>query len=221
MQEQSLFIAALEKEDAVERAAFLDQACAGDPELRQRLDRLLEQHRRAGGFLETPAVPCVAAAIEALAGSGDTEPPEGEPDDQALDFLVPSDQPDSLGRLGHYEVLEVIGRGGMGIVLRAFDEKLHRVVAIKVMAPALAANATARKRFLREAQAAAAVRHDHVVDHPRRRRSQRAALPGDGVHPRPVAAGAARPGRAAGADGDSAHRHADGRGPGRRPRSRA
>ena len=73
------------------------------------------------------------------------------------------DKPGSLGRLGHYEVLEVIGRGGMGIVLRAFDEKLHRVVAIKVMAPQLATSATARKRFTREAQAAAAVSHDHVV----------------------------------------------------------
>src|SRR5262249_20145526 len=60
-------------------------------------------------------------------------------DDLTLEFLDRSDKPNSLGRLGHYEVLEVIGRGGMGIVLRAFDEKLHRVVAIKVMAPRLAA----------------------------------------------------------------------------------
>src|SRR5262249_12183610 len=70
----------------------------------------------------------------------------------------------SLGRLAHYEILEVIGQGGMGIVLRAFDEKLHRVVAIKVMAPSLAATSPPRKRFLREARAAAAVRHEHVVD---------------------------------------------------------
>src|SRR5204863_10215328 len=51
----------------------------------------------------------------------------------------------------------------MGIVLRAFDAKLHRVVAIKVMAAQLATSATARKRFTREAQAAAAVSHDHIV----------------------------------------------------------
>src|SRR5262249_51527235 len=52
---------------------------------------------------------------------------------------------------------------GMGIVLRAFDEKLRRVVAIKVMAAKLATNAAARRRFTREAQAAAAVSHDHIV----------------------------------------------------------
>ena len=80
-----------------------------------------------------------------------------------LTFLSPSDKPDSLGRLGSYEVQEVIGRGGMGIVLRAFDEKLHRVVAIKVMTAPLATNATARRRFTREARSAAAVSHDHVV----------------------------------------------------------
>jgi serine/threonine protein kinase len=80
-----------------------------------------------------------------------------------LTFLEPSTSPGSLGRLGSYEVLEVIGRGGMGIVLRAFDPALHRPVAIKVLAAELALHGAARKRFAREAQAAAAVSHDHVV----------------------------------------------------------
>ena len=57
----------------------------------------------------------------------------------------------------------MLGRGGFGVVLKAFDEMLHRVVAIKVMAPQLAATSPARKRFLREARAAAAIRHDNVV----------------------------------------------------------
>src|SRR5262249_15554902 len=64
---------------------------------------------------------------------------------------------------GQYGVGEVAGSGGMGIVLRAFDEKLHRVVAIKVLAPALAGSGAARQRFVREARAAAAVAHEHVV----------------------------------------------------------
>ncbi len=80
-----------------------------------------------------------------------------------LDFLEPSDQPGSIGRLGVYEVSEVVGQGGMGVVLRAFDPSLHRVVAVKVLAPYLAHNPQARKRFIREAQAIAAVCHDHVI----------------------------------------------------------
>ena len=81
----------------------------------------------------------------------------------ALSFLTPSDQPGSIGRLGAYEVTEVIGQGGMGIVVKAFDPALHRVVAVKVLAPYLAHNPQARKRFVREAQAIAAVSHDHVI----------------------------------------------------------
>jgi serine/threonine protein kinase len=91
-----------------------------------------------------------------------TDLPQAD-DDLSLTFLTPSDQPGHLGRLGPYEILEVIGRGGMGIVLKAFDPSLQRVVAIKVLAPHLATSGTARRRFIREAQAAAAVSHDHVI----------------------------------------------------------
>src|SRR5262249_54795659 len=83
--------------------------------------------------------------------------------DSGIDFLQPSTRPDSLGRIGHYEVLEVLGKGGFSIVLRAFDEALQRVVAVKVLAPQLAATSPARKRFLREARSSAQVRHENVV----------------------------------------------------------
>jgi serine/threonine protein kinase/DNA-directed RNA polymerase subunit RPC12/RpoP len=80
-----------------------------------------------------------------------------------LYFLEPADRPELLGMLGEYEVQEVIGQGGMGVVLKAFDPALHRLVAIKVLAAAVAGSATARRRFAREAQAAAAVCHEHIV----------------------------------------------------------
>jgi serine/threonine protein kinase len=81
----------------------------------------------------------------------------------SLDFLSPSESPEYLGRLAHFEVVEVIGRGGMGIVLRAFDPCLERHVALKVLDPEMARDEMARKRFCREARAAAAVTHENVV----------------------------------------------------------
>ncbi|HEX3448466.1 MAG TPA: DUF2807 domain-containing protein [Isosphaeraceae bacterium] len=82
---------------------------------------------------------------------------------EALAFLAPSENPAYLGRLGPYEVIGVLGEGGMGVVLKAFDPSLSRVVAIKVLAPHMAASGAARRRFSREAKAAAAVVHDHVI----------------------------------------------------------
>ncbi len=81
----------------------------------------------------------------------------------SLHFLDPSETPGMLGRLGNYEIEEVVGRGGMGIVLKAQDPALDRQVAIKVLAGHLATSAAARKRFAHEAKAAAAVVHDHVI----------------------------------------------------------
>ncbi len=69
----------------------------------------------------------------------------------------------SLGRLDHYALREVIGHGSMGVVFQAFDEKLRRIVAVKVLSPAWASRTDARERFLREARAAATIRDQHVV----------------------------------------------------------
>jgi eukaryotic-like serine/threonine-protein kinase len=78
-------------------------------------------------------------------------------------FLAPAQADDELGRLGPYRVLEVLGSGGMGVVFLAEDPRLRRRVALKAMLPALAASASARERFLREARAVAAIQHDRVV----------------------------------------------------------
>lgn len=107
----------------------------------------------------------LAAAMERLKtddGSGDIEHEQTDPQ-RTLDFLQPVDDPKLLGKLGQHEITEVIGWGGMGVVLKAYDPSLHRVVAVKVLASHLAYHAVARKRFIREAQAAAAVCHDNVV----------------------------------------------------------
>ena len=80
-----------------------------------------------------------------------------------LDFLQPAESPGQLGRLGTFEVIRVVGRGGMGVVLHAYDPCLQRDIAIKVLDPALANNQTYRARFCREARAAAAVSHENLV----------------------------------------------------------
>jgi len=80
-----------------------------------------------------------------------------------LDFLAPTDDPRMLGRFAGYEISGVVGFGGMGIVLKGLDPALNRYAAIKVLAPHYASSGSARQRFAREAQAAAAVVHDYVI----------------------------------------------------------
>jgi eukaryotic-like serine/threonine-protein kinase len=117
--------------------------------------------RRVGGPRSEwePALCDLVADLKAETAPGEAVSDE----DDAFDFLTPPDKPGFLGRFGPYDVAEVVGRGGMGIVFKAFDAVLHRFVAIKVLAPQLAVSSGARKRFAREARAAAAVSHDHVV----------------------------------------------------------
>lgn len=90
-------------------------------------------------------------------GRRDSSPPAPE-----IRF-EPSRRPDSLGRIGSYEILEYLGRGGMGMVWKATDVSLDRSVALKLMVPELREEESARQRFLREARAAAAVKHPNVV----------------------------------------------------------
>jgi serine/threonine protein kinase len=117
---------------------------------------------RIGDPTALPTDPTLSHVLERLHGIRSVE--RARPVETLdLYFLRHVDRPGVLGMLGEYEVTEVIGQGGMGVVLKAFEPSLHRQVAIKVMAPAVAGSSTARQRFLREAKAAAAVCHDHVV----------------------------------------------------------
>ncbi len=185
---ESIFFTALEKKAGAERTAYLDAACGADSALRQRVERLLESHPEAMDFLAEPAVDrgqfdsdAATHNITSLAAANGQEErgprdrgartelnetldqERGDDVESALSVLQPSEKPGSLGRLAQFEVLEVLGNGGFGTVVKAFDEKLHRFVAIKLMSPLLAVTRAPRRRFVREARTAAAVRHENVI----------------------------------------------------------
>jgi hypothetical protein len=182
---QAVFEAALEAADPGQQAAILDRECGSDADFRRRVETLLKEEEEATSVTERlpgapdkpPPLPSDATmrsdpptddeGMTTVRSSRDQEPAHtGAGKDTSeilLGILQPSTMPGSFGRLGHHDVLEILGRGAFGIVARAFDEKLQRVVAIKVLAPHLAATSPARKRFLREARASGKVRHENVV----------------------------------------------------------
>lgn len=188
MNERELFLSALEIDDPAERQAHLRERCQHDQELLARVERLLSSHDSQSRFLNTPVAEQLAKGKEpqphTAIREGAVETADREADlassaseeaaqtigihDELIDeslsaYLDSSEKPGSIGRLGHYDVLEVLGRGAFGTVLKAFDDKLQRVVAIKVLSPEIAVTSPARKRFLREARSSAAVRHENVV----------------------------------------------------------
>jgi serine/threonine protein kinase len=128
-----------------ERDDYLQTACGDDSMLRKEVERLLSAHDRAGSFLETPAVPLVSRA------GGDDDEHEHRP------ALVAGTQ------LGAYEIIRLVGVGGMGEVDRARDPRIDRDVAVKVL-PAVVANDRDRlRRFEQEARAAGALNHPNIV----------------------------------------------------------
>ncbi|QEH37681.1 Serine/threonine-protein kinase PknB [Aquisphaera giovannonii] len=138
---------------------------------RERLERLAAASRYWGearslreGGPDAPAHATVRLDFGRDDDEGDRDEGDG-PSRAWLRLLDPPDpdRPGMLGRLGDYEIVEVLGQGGMGVVLKARDPSLDRMVAIKLLNPSLAHSANARRRFQREAKAAAAVGHEHIV----------------------------------------------------------
>ena len=125
------------------------------------IDSLIESGKRLQCQVET--VETNATVVDSASGKAEQSGVREQATAVDLSFLRPPEQTDEIGRLGGYRVLELLGTGGMGVVLRAQDPGLERDVALKVMNPGMASVQSARERFLREARATAAIEHDNIV----------------------------------------------------------
>src|SRR5690242_4485115 len=124
MDEESIFAAAIKLDDPARRKAYLDRVCGENAALRADVEELLQASSDAGSFLDRPLLEQQSTrAIDWKLKTTDNMSAQN-----LLPFLVPCNQPGRIGKLvgkaGEYEVIEVVGEGGMGIVLRAYDTKL-------------------------------------------------------------------------------------------------
>ena len=138
MDEESIFAAAIAIEPTEARAAFLDEACGGDEQLRSRVEALINSHENAGSFLHEPAAPA-SPTID--------QPPHERPGTH----------------IGPYKLLEKLGEGGMGVVFLAEQqEPVERQVALKIIRPGMDTERVI-DRFEAERQALAVMDHPNVA----------------------------------------------------------
>jgi serine/threonine protein kinase len=126
--------------DASGQATFLNQACAGDAELRDEVESLIASHDQAGSFISEPALKVAAKDLA---------------EDQATSLVGRS--------FSHYRIESILGVGGMGEVYLAEDNSLDRKVALKLLPAQFTNDAERLRRFEREARAASALNHPNIL----------------------------------------------------------
>src|SRR5262245_12481046 len=148
---KELFLLAVEKTDPAARQAFLQEACAGDEDLRLQVEALLRQHEQASGYLEPPAAG-LPATVDSGAGDG-----------AAASNHVTAPAEVIGGRIGPYKLLQKLGEGGMGVVYLAEQEHpVKRRVALKIIRAGMD-TAHVIARFEQERQALAVMDHPNIA----------------------------------------------------------
>jgi eukaryotic-like serine/threonine-protein kinase len=178
---QAVFVTAIDC-DPVDRAAALDRECSNDAELRRRVEALLEAHDQANSLLDQPVGPArngfvpierpdengpdrteARSSLGVFEGSNPTIH-HGPESDFTIARVHSSEMPDrGLPDISGYEILEELGRGGMGVVYRARQIRLDRPCALKMILGGVHSRPEAASRFLAEAQAIARLQHPHIV----------------------------------------------------------
>lgn len=135
---------------------------AGEPASWQVVENVLKHEHNSGSSFAAKLSPRESA----VASNDDIDALDSHtirPSDFIVDYLQPSENKDALGKVGQIEIQQFIGQGAHGVVLKGYQAELNRMVAVKLMAPHLASVVAARKRFAREARAAAAIVHPNIM----------------------------------------------------------